>query len=116
VTTLRKISTNTRAIALRAPTPCSPDAMPPIQVIELHGRPVALALGEDAIIADHVTGEERSIVACMALYALQIQAGQRPGPYTDPDAERYARHAIALRHAPVARVRRAAHPRPTARP
>lgn len=90
--------------------------MPPIQIIELHGRPVAVALGEDAIIADHVTGAQRSIVAGMALYALQIQAGQRPGPYTDADAERYARHAIALRHAPMARMRRGAHPRPAARP
>lgn len=90
--------------------------MTPIQVIELHGRPVALALGENAIIADHVTGAQRSIAAAMALYALQIQAGQRPGPYTDTDAERYARHANALRHTHVARVRRGAHPRPTSRP
>jgi hypothetical protein len=25
-----------------------------IQVIELHGRPVALALGDEAILADHI--------------------------------------------------------------
>jgi hypothetical protein len=82
-----------------------------IQVIELHGRPVALALGGEAIIADHVTGQERSIVAGMALYALEIQAGQRPGPYADADAERYARAAIALRPRPPAQARRGAHRR-----
>jgi hypothetical protein len=86
-----------------------------IRVIELRGRPVALAFGEEAVIADHVTGEERSIVAGMALYALEVQAGARPGPYADADAERYARHAIALRQALPRRVRRGAHRRPAAR-
>jgi hypothetical protein len=86
-----------------------------IQVIELGGRPVALALGEEAIIADHVAGEDRSIVAGMALYALEVQAGARPGPYADADAERYARRAIALRQAQPPRVRRCSHRRHAAR-
>ena len=86
--------------------------MKQIEVIELRGRPVALALGEQAIIADHVTGEDRAIVAGMALYALEVQAGQRPGPYANVDAERYARHAIAPRRAVAPRARRGAHPRP----
>jgi len=85
-----------------------------IQVIELRGRPVALALGEEAIIADHVTGQDRSIVAGMTLYALEVQAGARPGPYADADAERFARRAIALRQAQSPRVRRRAHRRPAA--
>jgi hypothetical protein len=85
-----------------------------IQVIELRGRPVALTFGEEAIIADHVTGEERNIVAGMALYALEVQAGARPAPYADADAERYARHEIPLRHPRTPRVRRGAHPRPAA--
>lgn len=85
-----------------------------IQVIELAGRPVALALGDEAIIADHITDAQRSIVAGMALYALEIQTGERPGPYSDADAEQYARHAIALRQRPLPRQRRGAHP-PTAR-
>lgn len=88
--------------------------MKTIQIIQLRGRPVALALDGDAIIADHVTGLERSVVAGMALYALEVQAGQRPGPYADADAEGYARHAIALRQARIPRVRRAAHRRPAA--
>lgn len=91
--------------------------MKTIQIIELQGRPVALALGEDAVIADNVTGEERSIVAGMALYALEIQSGQRPGPYSDTAAERYARRAIELRRDPRPRIRRrGAHPRPAGRP
>lgn len=86
-----------------------------IQIIELRGRPGALAVGEDAIIADHVTGKDRSIVAGMTLYALEVQAGARPGPYADADAERYARRAIALRQAQPPRVRRRAHRRPATR-
>jgi hypothetical protein len=77
-----------------------------IQVIELRGRPVALALGDDAIVADHVTGEDRSIVAGMALYALEIQAGARPGPYSDAAAEHYARQTLAPRPARLPRTRR----------
>ena len=84
-----------------------------IQVIELHGRTIALAVGDKTIIADHhITDDDRSIVAGMALYALDIQAGARPGPYTDADAERYARHALAQRTARRPHTRRGAHPRP----
>lgn len=91
--------------------------MTAIQIIELGGRPVALALGEDAILAEHITGDERRIAAGMALYALEIQAGRRAGPYRNADAERYARHAIAAppsRSAP--RARRGPHPQPRTRP
>ena len=77
-----------------------------IQIIELHGRPVALALVNEAILADHIPADERSIVAGMALYALEVQTGQRPGPYNHADAERYARHANALRQTHMPRIRR----------
>jgi hypothetical protein len=87
-----------------------------IQIIELGGRPVALALGNEAIIADHITGKQRSIVAGMALYALEIQTGLRPGPYTHADAEQYAHYAIALRQRPLPRERRGAHPRASIQP
>ena len=70
-----------------------------IQIIELHGRPVALALGDQAILADHITDDDRPIVAGMALYAIEIQASARPGPYSNADAERYARRELALRTA-----------------
>ena len=77
---------------------------------------MALALVDEAILADHITAQQRNIVAAMALYALEVQSGQRAGPYTDTDAERYARHAIALRHARAPRIRRGAHPRPATGP
>jgi hypothetical protein len=87
-----------------------------IQVIELRGRPVALALGDEAILADHITADDRPIVAGMALYAIDIQAGRRPGPYNDADAERYARRELALRTARVLpRPRRGRHARTPAR-
>ena len=86
--------------------------MKTIQVIELHGRPVALALGNEATVADHVTGRDRRVVAGMALYALEVQAGTRPGPYTDSAAEQYARAALAQRTPQSPRQRRGAHAHP----
>lgn len=86
-----------------------------IQVIELHGRPVALALVEEAILADHITEDDRPIVVAMALYAIEIQTGTRPGPYSDVDAERYARRELALRAArALPRPRRGRHARTAA--
>lgn len=87
-----------------------------IQVIELRGRPVALALIDEAILADHITDDDRPIVAGMALYAIEIQTGRRPGPYSDDDAERYARRELALRTArALPRPRRGRHARTPAR-
>ena len=40
------------------------------------------------------------------LYALEVHAGARPGPYTDARAERYADRAIALRTSATRRGRR----------
>jgi hypothetical protein len=87
-----------------------------IQVIELHGRAVALALVDEAILADHIADTDRPIVAGMALYAIEIQTGARPGPYRDIDAERYARRELALRTArAVPRARRHSHAPTTTR-
>lgn len=116
VATPPKISDNTRTTALQAPGPCSAEPMRTIQIIELHGRPVALALIDEAILADNITDDERRIAAGMALYAIEIQSGLRPGPYADTDAEQYARHAIALRGRPLPRQRRGAHPRAATQP
>ena len=65
-------------------------AMTSIQIIELHGQPAAIVAGDLAIIATHITGADRARVQAKALYAIEIGAGQRPGPYTDQDAERFA--------------------------
>ena len=91
------------------------DAMREIQVIELQGRAVALALVDEAILADHITDSDRPVVAGMALYALEIQTGGRPGPYSNADAERYARRELAVRATQPPRRRHGAHARTVAR-
>jgi len=76
-----------------------------IQVIELHGRPVGLALGDKTIIADHhITDDDQPIVAGMALYALDIQAGARAARIPTPSATRgtHSRSAPRAGHAPAA--------------
>ena len=74
-----------------------------VQIIHLHGQPVALVIGEEAIIPDQLTGDARIIVAAKAHYALQIAAGERAGPYSDRDAEE---HAEQLRATARRRARR----------
>jgi hypothetical protein len=82
-----------------------------IQVIELHGRPVALAVGDKTITADHHITDDRAIVAGMALYALDIQAAQGPAGIPTPSA---TRSRLAQRSARRPRTR-GAHPRPATR-
>jgi hypothetical protein len=76
--------------------------MTAIQFIELDGQHVAVAAGGAAIIDARVTGEPLARVQAKALYALEIQAGRRRGPYNDAGAERYAQRA-ARRASRVAR-------------
>jgi len=64
-------------------------------IITLHAKPAAIAVNEAAVIAQHVPAAALALVQAKALYALEIQARERPGPYTDSDAENYARHAAA---------------------
>jgi hypothetical protein len=80
--------------------------MKAIQIIELDGRVAALALGEEeAVIRDDLTKTDRRRAQIKALYALQIAAGERPGPYTDAGAERYARAERVPSAGPRARAR-----------
>ena len=67
--------------------------MTAIHFIELDGQPVAVAADGLAIVDAGVIGEPLARVQAKALYALEIQAGRRRGPYTDADAERYAHRA-----------------------
>jgi hypothetical protein len=67
--------------------------MPTIQPIEHDGHVVALVAGERAIVSDELQAADRRLIHAKCFYALQIQAGERPGPYTDLDATRYARRA-----------------------
>ena len=78
--------------------------MPTIQIIDLRGRAAAIVAGQTTIIAEHVPDELVKHVQAKALYALQITAGELPGPYTDADAERYA-------HTAATTARRASPPR-----
>jgi hypothetical protein len=68
-----------------------------IHVISLAGHPAALIVGDKAIISDRLTGPDRLHVQAKAHFALRILAGELPGPYTDEDAEDYARVAAAVR-------------------
>jgi len=69
--------------------------MKTIQIINLHGKPAAIAVNGAAVIAQHVPAAALALVQAKALYALEIEACERPGPYTDTDAENYARRAAA---------------------
>jgi hypothetical protein len=61
-----------------------------IQIIELDGLPAALVVGDEAIIAERVSGADRVRAQAKALHAIAIRSGTRPGPYTDEGAEHYA--------------------------
>lgn len=69
--------------------------MKTINIIHLHGRPAALVAGDQAIIPDRLDGADRARVQAKALYAIEIAEGKRRGPYTDTDAEAYARSVAA---------------------
>jgi hypothetical protein len=63
------------------------------------GQPVALAALTRVWFAAHIealpAGHPRKrLVAFMAFYAREVLTGARPGPYTDADAERFARLAL----------------------
>jgi len=64
-----------------------------LQQITHNGELVAIVLADQAIIDDTLPASERRQVQAMCLYALEIQAGELPGPYTDDKANAYARAA-----------------------
>ena len=79
-----------------------------IQAIQYRGRVVALVAGGRALIADGLAVEALALVRGKCLYALEVQAGQQPGPYSEQAATRYARHALEHAHR---RTRLSARPR-----
>lgn len=86
--------------------------MKTIQLITHNDRPAAIVAGDTAIVADHVADNDVARVQAMCLYAMEITAGDRPGPYTDALAEQYADHATQLPSSnPRRGRRRGAHPR-----
>lgn len=65
------------------------------QLILQHGRPAAVVGARRIFLAPHIsalpiTHPVRRHVIAKATYALDIAAGQRSGPYSDRDAERWA--------------------------
>jgi len=82
-------------------------AVAAIQIIEHRGEACAIVLDGCAILADGVRGRTRRDVQAKALYAIEVAAGERPGPYTDAGAEHFARAARQLlRDVRAARRRR----------
>jgi hypothetical protein len=76
-----------------------------IQPIEHDGHVVALVADGRALIGDELAGGALALVRAKCLYALAVQAGERPGPYNDQAATRYARHALAHAHPGRSRAR-----------
>jgi hypothetical protein len=58
-----------------------------------NGRLAAVVLADQAILTDTLPELDERTVKAMCLYALEIAAGQQPGPHTDEKALEYARRA-----------------------
>ena len=74
-----------------------------VTIIELDGRAVAAVASGEAIITRGLAAGELAHVQAKAIFALEIQAGERPGPYSDDGAERYARRLLEPSPPPLRR-------------
>lgn len=63
-----------------------------------HGQVAAIVAAGRAIIATELPDTERRAVQAKCLYALQVQAGELPGPYSPEQADLYARSAARRHH------------------
>jgi hypothetical protein len=68
-----------------------------LQRVTHNGELVAVVIAGQAIIDDTIPAAEKPLIQAKCLYALEIQAGDLPGPYTDEKADLYARTAARLR-------------------
>ena len=68
--------------------------MAAIQRIDHEGRVVAFVFGDRAVITDDLADDAFDVVRGKCLYALEVQAGDRRGPYSDRAATAYARSAL----------------------
>jgi hypothetical protein len=73
--------------------------MSEMQKIIYNGRLAAVVLADQAILTDTLPEPDERTVKAMCLYALEIAAGLRPGPYTDEKALDYAHRAQCTRTA-----------------
>jgi hypothetical protein len=66
-----------------------------IQIIAHRGQFAAAIVAGQAVIEDTLPDQDFRHVQAMCLYAMEIIDGDRPGPYSDTDADAYARSVLA---------------------
>lgn len=71
--------------------------MSEFQEIEYQDEVVAVVVGDQAIIPQALPAEDQPTVKAMCLYALEVIAGSRPGPYSTERALQYAERAATER-------------------
>lgn len=70
--------------------------MSTMQKIIYNGHVAAVVLAGQAIIPDGLAETDERTVKAMCLYAMEVDDGLHPGPYTDERALEYARRAAEL--------------------
>jgi hypothetical protein len=70
-----------------------------VQPITLRGRTVAIVADGEALIEVTLDEREAATVKAMCLFALEIEAGEIDGPYTEARALAYAARAAGFRRA-----------------
>jgi hypothetical protein len=68
--------------------------MAAIQRIDHDGKVVAFVVGGRAVITADLADDAFDVVRAKCLYALEVQAGEQRGPYSDRAATAYARSAL----------------------
>ena len=72
--------------------------MAAIQRIHHDGDVVAFVVGGRAVITGGLADDAFDVVRAKCLYALEVQAGEQRGPYSDRAATAYARLAVGRGH------------------
>ena len=66
-----------------------------LQKIIYNGHVAAIVLAGQAIVADGLAETDERTVKAMCLYAMEVNEGLQPGPYSDERALEYAGRAAA---------------------